>query len=134
MAHIYAFFTADRVRWEEDGNDDPISESGWVDWSWSPYVLHDGHNDVRPAVDCDETSGEELREEIAEALSKLPGGWENNGDGTFYSADSEMPFHDNPEGWSYSYALHFERKFYGPNGWTVEAWPVPQGMLPTASK
>lgn len=126
--HIYAWFTADRVRWEED-SEDPITENGWVDWSWSPYVLHDGRNDVRPAVDST-TDAEDFQDDVREALGRLEGGYEDNGDGTFYSRDSYTPLHDNPEGWSYTYALHFRRKYLGPKGWTEEAWhPVRDGGL-----
>lgn len=108
MAHIFALLTCTRVRWPE-GSEDYIDEHGWIDRSWSPYVLHDSRNDGRPEVDCDENDPE-LADYVREALGWLGGGYEDNEDGTFYSADSYMPAHDNPEGWSYSYALHFVRK------------------------
>lgn len=133
MGHIFAHLTCTRVRWPQDGDgtvsEEYIDEHGWIDRSWSPYVLHDSRNDVRPEVDCDENDPE-LADYVREALGWLEGGYSDNHDGTFYSAESYMPFHDNPEGWSYSYALHFVCKFYGPNGWTEQAWhPVNDGGI-----
>jgi len=130
--HIFAFYTCTRVRWEEDadGNtlEDPITENGWVDWAWSPYVLHESRNDVRPAVDVDLSDRETLADEIEDALGKL-GAYRDNGDGTFYAEDDDSPVHDNPEGWRYSYALHFKRKYLGANGYVEVPWhPREAGM------
>jgi len=129
--HIFAHLTCTRIRWEqdEDGNtfEDPIEEHGWIDRSWSPYVLHDSRNDVRPEVDCPEEDDERLAEEVREALGWLEGGYEDNEDGTFYASDSYQPY---TEPWSYSYALHFVRKFQGSKGWTEESWhPVKDGGI-----
>lgn len=134
MGHIFGHLTGTRVRWETDENgdthEDPIEEHGWVDRSWSPYVLHDGRNDVRPVVDVDESDTEQLAEEVLDALGWLEGGYEDNGGGTFYSSGSYMPFHDNPEGWSYSYALHFTRKSYESRGYVERPWhPVEDGGI-----
>lgn len=127
LGHIFAFITGDRVRWIED-QEEPVQENGWVDWSWSPYVFHDSRNDVRPAVDVDVSDREELWDEIQDALGHLDGGYEDNGDGTFYAREGYTPFHDNPEGWEYSYAVHFVRKFQGDKGWVEVPWhPVKDG-------
>lgn len=151
MSHIFAFITCTRVKgevtiaelakiegktpkalraeWQDDTDydaasdtvrlEDLLEESGWIDRSWSPRVLHDSRNDVRPVVDVDESDAETLAEEVTDALGWLEGGYNDNGDGTFYAADSYKPC-DEP--WSYSYALHFVRKFYGSNGWTEKPW------------
>ncbi|MET9385321.1 hypothetical protein ABZY09_30680 [Streptomyces sp. NPDC002928] len=151
MGHIFAHITCTRVKWEAsitelaeqqskapealraewEGDtdydaasdtvrlEDALEEHGWIDRSWSVRVLHDSRNDVRPVVDVDESDAETLAEEITDALEWLEGGYEDNGDGTFYASDSYRPY-DEP--WSYSYALHFVRKFHGPNGWTEQAW------------
>lgn len=132
--HIFAFYTGDRVRWEQDdeGNtlEDPIVESGWVDRSWSPYTFFDSRNDVRPAVDVDLSDREALQDEITDALGFLDGGYEDNGDGTFYAREGYAPFHDNPEGWEYTYALHFKRKYLGKDGYVEVPWhPVMDGGI-----
>lgn len=121
--HIFGHYTATRVRWDEDaeGNpiEEPIEEHGWIDWNWSSRQLHESRNDVRPYVDVDEDDPE-LYEEIQDAFRNLPGGPEREGhQGTFYAADTDSPF---DEVWSYSYALHFTCKFFGPNGWTEQPW------------
>lgn len=130
--HIYAFLTCTRVRWEEDaeGNpiEEPVEDHGWVDRSWSPYVLHESRNDVRPEVDEPEDS-EDLADTVREALGRL-GAYEDNGDGTFYGQDDDKPFHDNPEGWRYSYALHFTRKGGASEGYAERPWhPVNDGGI-----
>ena len=135
MGHIYAFITCTRIKWEcEDEGcehygcmDYPQEEDGWIDRRWSPYVLYDSRNDVTPVVDVDESSTEDLANEVQDALSWLEGGYENCGDGTFYANETYQPY-DDP--WGYSYALHFMRKFYGPKGWTEEPWTPPADMLP----
>ena len=135
--HIFAFITCTRVKWGQDdeGNtcEDATEEHGWIDRSWSPYVLHDSRNDARPVVDVDLSDTETLADECRDALGWLEGGAEDNGDGTFYSADSYTPYgvHTDDRGeWTYSYALHFTRKFLGPKGWTEEAWIPPMDMRP----
>lgn len=134
MGHIFAHITCTRVKWEcEDEScehsgcvDYPTEEHGWIDRSWSSTTLHDSRNDVRPVVDDDEQS-EDLAEDVRDALGWLEGGYEDNGDGIFYSRDSYQPY---TEPWHYSYAIHFVRKFYGPKGWTEERWhPVKDGGI-----
>lgn len=112
---------SDTVRLEE-----PLEEDGWIDRRWSVTTLYDNRNDVSPVVDVDLSDAEELGDQVRDALEWLEGGYDDNGDGTFYAADSYRPY-DEP--WSYSYALHFVRKFYGPNGFTEEAWTPPADML-----
>ncbi|MFD4474676.1 hypothetical protein ACFWPU_00965 [Streptomyces sp. NPDC058471] len=124
-------------------SEDAVDEHGWVDRSWSPYVLHPSRNDVTPEVSEDEDS-EDLAEAVRDALGKLEGGYEDNEDGTFYSADSYQPYAsdtDDRGAWDYSYALHFTRKSYegrdkddrNPThpgkGWIEEAWTPPKEML-----
>ncbi len=122
--------TSDTVRLEE-----PMEENGWIDRRWSPTVLHESRNDVRPEVDfdlSDLTSSDEEAREIAqdavkEALGWLEGGYNDNGNGTFYAADTKKPF-DEP--WHYSYALHFVRKHLGANGYIETRWrPVEDGGI-----
>lgn len=126
MGQIFAHYTCTRVKWECDDEscdhfgcmDYPVEEHGWVDRSWNSRELYESRNDVRPVINLNEDDPE-LMDEVRGALGWLEGGYENNGDGTFYSKDSYQPY-DEP--WSYSYALHFTRKFFGPKGWTEEAW------------
>ena len=130
MAHIFAFVTATRVKWEQDdeGNtfEDATEEHGWIDRRWSTTTLYDSRNDVSPVVDCDERD-EDLADEVIDALQWLEGGYEDNGDGTFYAADSFQPY-DEP--WSYSYALHFVRKDLSDLGWRETPWhPVKDGGI-----
>lgn len=122
MGQIFAHYTCSRVKWERDehGNSvgDPIEEHGWIDRRWSPFELYESRNDVSPALNLSEDDSE-LMDEVQEVLDWLEGGHHDNGDGTFYAAESYQP-HD--QEWDYSYAVHFERKFYGSKGWTVERW------------
>lgn len=129
--HIFGHLTCTRVRWEQDeeGNtyEDPVEEHGWIDRSWSPYVLHDNRNDVHPVVDVDVSDTSTLTDEVWDALNWLEGGYEDNRNGTFYASESYQPY---TEEWSYHYALHFTRKFLGPKGWTEEPWhPFDDGGL-----
>lgn len=130
MGKVLAYYTCTRVMWERDDEGDPYGcpteEHGWIDRSWSSRELQESRNYVRPVVDLNEGDGG-LTDEVRDALGWLEGGYEDNGDGTFYSRDSYSP-PDEP--WSYSYALHFTRKFFGPKGWTEERWhPVRDGGL-----
>jgi hypothetical protein len=131
--------SVDDVRAEWDGDtdyspesdsvrlEDPWEESGWIDCAWSPTVLQDSRNDVRPVVDVDESDTETLADEVRDALGWLEGGYEDNGDGTFYASGSRSPM-DEP--WTYSYALHFVRKSLGPEGYVETAWhPVRDGGI-----
>lgn len=129
--HIFAFITCTRVMWPEgeDGNssEDYIEEHGWIDRRWSATTLYDNRNDVSPVVDVDESDRETLEEDVRDALGWLEGGYDDNGDGTFYAADSYQPY-DQP--WSYSYALHFVRKYLGANGYVEAPWhPAKDGGL-----
>lgn len=146
---ILAYVTCTRVKWECQGHVDddatltsgagvgettycdggcvdyPIEEHGWVDVYYSPRYLDESRNDVRPLVSEWEENREELQAEITSALEWLEGGYEDNGDGTFYARESYSPM-DEP--WRYSYAIHFTRKFLGPNGFAEEKWhPVKDG-------
>ncbi len=131
MGRILAYYTCTRVKWDCGDEscehfgcmDYPIEEHGWVDRRWNRLLLADSRNDVRPAVDMDETDPD-LMDEIRDALDWLDGGYDDNIDGTFYAKDSYDPF-DEP--WSYSYALHFTRKYLGPRGWVEESW-APEGV------
>lgn len=126
MSRIFGVYTCTRVKWEcgderceHDGCVDyPIEEHGWIDRNWSATELFEHRNDVSPIVSLDE-SDPDLMEEVREALGWLEGGFEDNGDGTFYARESYQPL---TEPWHYSYALHFVRKFHGPKGWTEERW------------
>lgn len=144
---IYAFVTATRVKWEatvaeyaemvgkserevrEDWQEDsdydestdtirleePIEEDGWIDPRWSMFILEESRNYVHPLFMEPEDS-EDLADEVRDALDRF-GAFEDNGDGTFYASDPQ------DEGvWRYDYAIHFTRKFFGPRGWTEEAW------------
>lgn len=164
MAQIFAFLTATRVKYEDDATavaeafgvsvdelradagtdynpatdtvrvEDAVEEHGWVDRSWNPRTLYDSRNDVRPVVSEDERDTEELTEAVRDALEWLPGGYEDNGDGTFYASDSESPM-DEP--WDYTYALHFVRKTAphehggtNPLDWRESPWVPPMDMRP----
>lgn len=124
---IFAFITCTRVKWEQDEDGMPvgdyIEEHGWIDRGWSPFELYENRNDVSPAFSLDEDDPE-LMDEVRGTLGWLEGGYEDNGGGTFYASESYQPF---DQEWSYSYAVHFKRKFFGPDGWTEEAWVPPLG-------
>lgn len=120
MGRIFAHYTVSRVMWE-DGCDDPVKEYGWIDRRWSRSQLYDSRNDVSPVISLDEDD-EDLMDEVRDALEWLEGGYEDNGCGMFYSRESYNP---SDEPWSYSYALHFTRKYYGAKGWTEEPWVPP---------
>lgn len=125
--HIFAFITCTRVNWEcgvlacdhYGCMDYPNEERGWIDRRWSKTQLFDNRNDVSPVVDVDLSDPDSLQDEITDALSWLEGGYEDNGDGSFYARDSYKPY---TEAWDYSYVLHFTRKYYGANGYVEEPW------------
>lgn len=114
MAYIHVFVTGTS---DDFGGERYIEEHGWIDPSWSWTVLHESRNDAGTILSIDEND-EDLQKEIADLIV----GYDNNGDGTFYSVDSVQ---DAATGVYWSYALHFVRKFYGPNGWTEENY-VPE--------
>ena len=104
--------------------EDAIEDHGWIDRGWSSRVLHESRNDVSPVVDAsvsvDESDHEDLVDQVLDALGWLEGGYEDNGDGTFYASDSYQPY-DEP--WSYSYALHFTLKRHSASeGWNEKPW------------
>ena len=132
MGQIFAHYTCTRVMWEQDEDgmpvsDSPVEEHGWIDRRWSSTQLYDNRNNVSPVINLCEFSKEELAEEVEEALEWLEGGYEDNGDGTFYASESYQPY---TEPWSYSYAIHFTRKYYGALGWVEQPWhPVKDGGI-----
>jgi hypothetical protein len=121
---IYAFVTCTRVKWEqdEDGNtfEDPVVEDGWVDRRRSQFELYENRNDVPPFLRMDEDDPH-LMEDVQEVLDWL-GTNEGDENGTFYASQSYQPF---DQDWSYSYAVHFTRKFLGPKDWVEEVWIPP---------
>lgn len=123
---IFGFFTATRVQWVGE-DPDPMEEHGWVDMTWNRRVLFDSRNDVYPYIML-WSDDPYLAEEVNNALSELPGGWEDNGDGTFYAADADSPW-DEP--WEYHYAIHFTRKFQDADGnWHKVPWhPWHEGKI-----
>lgn len=112
MGQIFAFVTASTV--DSDGRED----NGWIDPQWSRTVLMESRNDAPPVVNLDETD-DDLAEYIIDALSEYVGVYFDNGDGTFYAEDVHI---DTATGIHWTYAMHFKRKFFGPNGWTEESW------------
>ncbi|MDA3643796.1 hypothetical protein LZ318_11845 [Saccharopolyspora indica] len=114
-AQIFAFMTASAHRFEE-GCSDPEEQHGWIDWSWSHTQLHESRNDVRPRIDSpedDEHLADEIRDLIGDAT-----GWENNGDGTLYD---QNPYESLEDGWDYTYAVHFSKKYHhATKGWVEE--------------
>lgn len=116
MGHIFAFMTGTHTVHNGPDSDDYTEEHGWIDLSWSRTVLYDSRNDVRPLLSMwedDETLAEEIQDVII--------GFESNGDGTFYSVQDDQP---NPDE-SWSYAIHFKRKYQDSTGWTEENY-VPE--------
>lgn len=126
---IFAHLTCTRVRWTDE-SDEPVEEHGWVDSRWSMTEPYESRNYVAPVIGPIAVDDEDLEDEVRDALTLLPGGYEDNGDGSFYSADSECPYLNNPEGWYYNYALHFTNKTYGALGWVETPWhPVRDGHI-----
>lgn len=116
--------SSDTVRME-----DSVEENGWIDRAWNSRVLHDSRNDVSPVVSCDLDNAYDLFTEVKDALEWLPGGYTDNGDGTFYAKDSYEPL-DGP--WYYSYALHFVWKKCTNKGWVEVPWLGVQDCLKNA--
>ena len=115
MGHIFAFMTADAV--SIDGTEDEREERhGWIDKEWSMTVLHESRNDVSPLVSVEESDAETLADEIRDVLGD-GSLYFDNGDGSFYAHDSTEE-----DGFSWTYAVHFKRKFLGSNGWIETDW------------
>lgn len=93
---FYAYMTADVVY--PDGRE----EYGWVDPSWSRTTLYASRSDAGPILDVmdnDEFLADKVREILGDGSA-----YEDNGDGTYYGADSEQ----SPETGAYwRYAVHF---------------------------
>lgn len=132
-----------REEWEDDSDydaasdtirlEDCMEEHGWIDRSWSRTCLHESRNDVRPAINStdydltDPDENEEFEQDIRELLEWLPGGFHDNGNGSFYSKSRDETYTDP---WEYEYAVHFSRKFFGPNGRAEVPWhPVTDGGM-----
>lgn len=132
MGQIFAHYTCSRVMWEEDEEgfpfEEPTEEHGWIDRRWSSTQLYESRNDVSPVINLDEES-EELPDEVRDALGWLDGGYEDNGNGTFYASESYQPY---TEPWHYSYAIHFSRKSrdHATGEWVERSWhPVRDGGI-----
>lgn len=109
---IFAFMSATKVVFNSDQDDDYTEEHGWIDPSWSMTELFESRNDVRSVLMAsqDAEDFDELVRDVIEGLT-------SNGDGTFYSEDE---YTDPKTGASWTYAIHFKRKFFGSKGWTEE--------------
>jgi hypothetical protein len=91
--------------------------------------LWESRNDVRPVVDWPESIvasyydsyDEMVRDYVLAALSELPRGFDDNGDGTYAATEPEASPCDDDLG-LYTYAIHFVRKAHGPDGWTETPW------------
>lgn len=120
--HIFAFMTATAV---EIGPEDERNERyGWIDREWSMTDIHDSRNDVSPLVSLDESDTEALADEIRDVLGD-GSLWEDNGDGSFYGKDERVE-----DGYSWTYVVHFKRKFFGSNGYAEIDWhPMRDGGI-----
>lgn len=126
MGQIFAHITATAVEFTGDESDDYTERHGWIDPMWSMTVLHDSRNDATAVINLPEDD-EDLGEQVRDALGDLSA-YEDNGDGSFYAADSR-----DVDGVSWTYALHFRRKFFGPGGWTEQPWhPITDGGISLA--
>lgn len=102
----YAYMTATVVGTDRDDISD-----GWIDPTWSMFVLHDSRNDVRPAATWsrmeDIEDGETVRESwdrwIRETVDEHLGMAENSHDGTYYGIGETTA----PDGDTWTYALTF---------------------------
>ena len=115
-----AYMTCDIVT-SESAADGMPAESGWVDPTYSMSTVHDSRNDVSPASTYDPSDSDDVElyptvaDWVAATVSELLGAADDNGDGTFYAADSVTLDYATDE--TYSYALHFHAKDYGRDGW-----------------
>lgn len=122
MARIFAFVTAEMVTTESAEHGDAAAR-GWVDVDWSATTLHESRNDVRPIVDANEND-DDLADMIRDAVSRVVGAYETDGNGTLYAVDAMTLDYATDESWSY--AIHFTRKTYDSRGWVEESFdPTP---------
>ncbi|MBD0739815.1 hypothetical protein [Streptomyces sp. CBMA29] len=120
MGQIFAFVTASVVR------SNGAEEHGWIDTWWSRTELQEARNYAPPVVNLPEDD-EDLAEYVRDAIGENLGVYFDNGDGTFYAEDAHQ---DVKTGDHWSYAMHFKRKYLGPNGWTETDWhPVADGGI-----
>jgi len=108
--HIFGFMSATSTEWTDA--DDLIESHGWIDPPWSLTELHQNRNDVTPVLSMDADDPE-----LMEYIRELVVFHDNNGDGTFYAQDVQ---NDKITDFGWRYAIHFKRKYFGPNGWTEE--------------
>lgn len=118
MSYIHCFMTANRLNVDPDENPNGDTENGWVAAQWSRRTLFDNRNDAGTVFSTPSDSFD-LYDDVDNALNDLPGGWDDNGDGTFYAKDDERHFEDP---YSFSYALHFVEKDLGPDGYFERPW------------
>lgn len=116
---IFAYVTGDCTTFKNDGSEDYTQEFGYVDPAWSREVLHESRNDVKLLLNESEDA-EDFAEMVRDVFDAAPGGpFHDNGDGTFYGQSA----HTDSEGRSWTYAVHFTRKFFkSGTGWTEESW------------
>lgn len=114
MGQIFAFITATAVSLEDDENS-RRERNGWIDRE-DMTELEESRNYVRPLISVDESDAETLAEEIRDVLGD-GSLYEDNGDGTYYGITENV--HD---GWSFTYAVHFKRKYLGSAGYVEVAW------------
>lgn len=124
---VRAWMTGTAVTWSDDESGDYTDEHGWIDTTWSRHELFDSRNDVRPVATYD-TEDPDAREDyptlndwIRATVAEYLGAAEDNGDGTWYAADSHEVCDfclTDEAGRSFSFALHFDTKGYdGRRGW-----------------
>ena len=104
---LHVFMTGERIT-PESAEQGDAAERGWVDPQFSTHEFFDSRNDAGSVLSVP-LSDPDLTGQIVDALQFYLGGWEDNGDGTFYSTGDGV---DYATGDSYRYALHFVRKFY----------------------
>jgi hypothetical protein len=125
MSHIYAFMTGTRSDLTVGQRD----SHGWVDPTQGRTSFWESRNDVCPVVDWPESVvasyydsyDEMVRDYVLAALSELPQGFEDHGDGTYAAMEPELSACGDDPGF-YTYEIHFVRKSHGPDGWTEKPW------------
>jgi hypothetical protein len=92
-----------------DSQEDYREQHGWVDPDFSMFELFPSRNDVKTLISIDADAGHnEISDALYEALGYLPGGAEDNGDGTYTSYDVLST-----GSWDYLYYVHFTYKHSG---------------------
>lgn len=125
MSHIYAFMTGTRSEFTGGQRD----SHGWVDPTQGRTLFWESRNDIHPVVDWAETVvapyydsyDEMVRDYVLAALSELPRGFDDLGDGIYAATEPEPSPCENDHGF-YTYEIHFVRKSRGPDGWTETPW------------